>query len=309
MSIITYREPQLENPDMICSWPGIGNIGLIAVDTLRGQLKARELGQIEPWDYFEPHKVFIQNGMLEELWFPRSRFFYHERGDKDLLFFTGEEQPGGGGKVYAHGEKAFRMAESIVEVALKHGCRRIYTSGACVSMTHHQVKPRVVAVTSSEKLNRELKRYPNLVTMSELGEAGGEGVITGMNGLMLAVAKKKGLEAVCLMGEIPDWLARVPFPYTKASKSVLEVFGSIFGIDTRPGLLDRQSAEVDRVIESFYEKFPEEVKEIYDQRKTEAKPVPISEKEAEWMKENLDEFLKSLTDEQEKGDDNGDRPI
>ncbi len=309
MSIVLHSEPQLQNPEMICSWPGIGNIGLIAVDTLRGQLKARELGQIEPWEYFDPHKVLIQKGLLQDLWFPRSRFFYRELQEKDLLFFTGEEQPGGREKMYAYGEKAYRMAEMVVSVAQKFGCRRIYTSGACVSLTHHQVKPRVVAVASSEELTRELKRYPNLVLMSELGEGGGEGAITGMNGLLLAVAKKKGLEAVCLMGEIPDWLSRVPFPYTKASRSVLEVIDSIFGVEMDLNLLDRQSEEMDKVIESLYEKFPEDVKEAYDQRKTEAQPVPISEKEAEWMKEHLDDFLKSLTDKQKGGDDNGDRPV
>ncbi len=37
MGIRLYKEPRLEKPDMIVGWPGIGNIGIIAVDTKRGR--------------------------------------------------------------------------------------------------------------------------------------------------------------------------------------------------------------------------------------------------------------------------------
>jgi len=40
MGLRLYQEPQLENPILVASWPGIGNIGIIAVDTLREVLEA-----------------------------------------------------------------------------------------------------------------------------------------------------------------------------------------------------------------------------------------------------------------------------
>ncbi len=46
MGIRLYQEPHLENPILVASWPGIGNIGIIAVDTLRGMLEAEEFGEI-----------------------------------------------------------------------------------------------------------------------------------------------------------------------------------------------------------------------------------------------------------------------
>ena len=64
MGIILYREPRLESPILIASWPGIGNIGIIAVDTFRGMVRAEEIGEIEPWDFFYPKKVSIRNGEL-----------------------------------------------------------------------------------------------------------------------------------------------------------------------------------------------------------------------------------------------------
>jgi proteasome assembly chaperone (PAC2) family protein len=52
MGIKLYKQPRLETPILITGWPGIGNIEPIAVDTLRGMVRAEEFGEIEPWDFF-----------------------------------------------------------------------------------------------------------------------------------------------------------------------------------------------------------------------------------------------------------------
>ncbi len=254
---------------MFVGWPGIGNIGILAVSALKDQLKAEPLGEIESWDFFYPRKVFIQDGLLEGLEFPSNQFYYKRLGHKDLLFFIGEEQPAVGGRMYASGEKAYQMANLVIDVAIQFGCKRVYTSGACVSLSHHQLKPRVIAVVSSKALIQEIKEYPNTILMSELGERGeGEGTITGLNGLLLAVAKKRGLDSLCLMGEIPDWLSGASFPYPKASRSVLEVFREILEVEIDLGFLDKIEREIEEMVETFYAKFPPDLKEEYDQRKS-----------------------------------------
>ena len=91
MGIRLYKEPKLGKPDMVASWPGIGNIGIIAVDTLRGQIQAEEFGEIEPWDFFYPRRVVIKAGQLEDLEFPSNKFYYKRLEQKDLIFFIGEE--------------------------------------------------------------------------------------------------------------------------------------------------------------------------------------------------------------------------
>ena len=275
MGIKLYREPGLENPIMFVGWPGIGNIGIMAVNILRDILKAEELGEIESWDFFYPKKVSIRDGLLENLEFPSNTFYYQRLEKKDVLFFIGEEQPTEGGRMYASGEKAYRMANLVVDMGLKLGCQRIYTSGACVSLTHHQMRPRVCAVVSSENLIEEVKQYPNTILISETGgRREGEGTITGLNGLLLAVAKKRGLESMCLMGEIPDWLSGATFPYPKASRSVLEVFAEILGIEMDLNFLKKMEGQVEEIIEGFYVKFPPKTKEEYDQRKSVAPVEP-----------------------------------
>ena len=290
-----FKEPELEKPDMICGWPGIGNIGLLAVDTLRGVLRAEEFGEIEPWDFFYPKKVSIRDGLLKDLEFPANKFYYKRLEKRDLIFFIGEKQPTEGERIYAAGEKAYHMANLVLDVAEKFGCHRVYTSGACVSPVHHAVKPRVISVVSSEKLTEEVTRYQNTILISEMGgrEGEGEGVITGLNGLLLAVAKKRGWESICLMGEIPDWLSGSPFPYPKASKSVLEVFADILGITIDFRSLDKMGAQIEGVIERLYEAFPPEIKERYDQRKFVAQAERgITEEDAKWIKEHINELFK-----------------
>jgi proteasome assembly chaperone (PAC2) family protein len=303
MGIKLYKRPKLEKPIMFVGWPGIGNIGIIAMNTLKGILKAEELGEIESWDFFYPRKVSIRDGLLEDLEFPSNKFYYLRLENKDLIFFIGEEQPTEGGGMYARGEKAYQMANLVLEVSLKFDCQRVYTSGACISPIHHQMKPRVCAVVSSENLIREVKKYPNTILMSEIGGRGeGEGTITGLNGLLLALAKKRGLETICLMGEIPDWLSGASFPYPKASKSVLEVFAEILGIRIDFSFLNKMEAQVEEIIESFYAKFPPEMKEEYDQRKfvAQTKPGTITIQAQIYIDER---FKKG------GGDEGGERPV
>jgi len=302
VGIRLYKEPNLEKPDLIASWPGIGSIGLIAVDTLRGQIQAEEFGEIEPWDFFYPSRVIIKAGVLEDLEFPTSKFYYKRLAKKDLIFFIGEEQPTNGGRMYAEGRKAYQMANLVLDVAERFGCQRVYTSGAAVATTHHALKPRVWAVTSRDDLNKKMKSYENTILMSEMEGSGDRGSITGLNGLLLGQAKKRGLEAVCLMGEIPDYLSAAPFPYPRASKSVLEVLTNLLGIEIDYHALDEMAVQIDNIVDGIYEKLPSEIRERIEQRKTilQTKSEAITEEDEKWIKEHIDELFR-------KGDNRDDR--
>ena len=55
-----------------------------------------------------------------------------------------------------------------------------------------------------------------------------EGSIGGLNGLLLGVARQRGMEGVCLLGEMPIYATRIANP--KASQAVLEVLTRMLGI-------------------------------------------------------------------------------
>ena len=296
MSVIYYREPQLENPVMIVSWPGIANIGLLAVETLNNQMQTEDLGEIEPMEFFYPRKVLIRDGQLRDLEFPASKFYYKRLKERDIIFFIGDEQPVEGGRAYAEGAKAFKMASMVIDIAVKFGCHRIYTSGAAVSAIHHTHRPRVWAVPNSHHLLGEIKNLKNTVLMTEIEERQGQGSITGLNGLTLGVARQRGIDAICLMGEIPVYLQGFPLPYPKATKSVLEVFAEVLGITLDLSEMDELVAHSEVETEQLFANFPQEVKEQIDKLKTiiPAKPAagPITEEDKKKILEDIDKMFK-----------------
>jgi len=297
MGVRLYKEPELQNPVLIAGWPGIGNVGLIAVNTLRGMLEAEEFGEIEPWDFFYPKGILIRNGELKDLEFPSNKFYFKRTEKRDLIFFIGEEQPTEEGRAYAEGRKAYQMANLVLDVALKLGCQRAYTSGAAVAPIHHTMKPKVWAVPNTESLINELKGYENTILMSDIEGRKGQGNITGLNGLLLGVAKKRGLEAICIMGEIPIYLQGLPLPYPKASKSVLEVLTASLGVRIEMGEIVEFVERSEREVERLYERFPLEIREQLDKLKyvtyaRPAEPGPITEEDKKRILEDIDKFFK-----------------
>ena len=308
MAIIMHPEPDLKNPVMFCGWPGIGNIGIIAIDTLRNLLRAAEFAEIEPWDFFNPRKVVIEEGLLQELRFPENKFYYQRLDKLDLIFFIGQEQTFERRTAYAEGEKAYQLANLVLDVAEKFNCSRIYTSGAAVAQIHHTHKPRVWAVPNRAGLLDEIKSYPNTILMSHLEGRSGQGSISGLNGLMLGVARKRGFDALCLMGEIPYYLQGAPWPYPKASRSVLEVITRIHRLRLRFNQLDELSEKVEQNIEQFVQRILE-VEDLPDQVKEEIEKLrdappahlgPITEEEQKRIMEHLDELFHQETDKDDR---------
>ena len=82
MGVEFLKDPKLYRPDLIAAWPGIGNIGLVAVDALREMEDAEFFAYIEPWDFFYPKGLTIQNGVLTDLEFPASRFYLKRFAEK-----------------------------------------------------------------------------------------------------------------------------------------------------------------------------------------------------------------------------------
>jgi proteasome assembly chaperone (PAC2) family protein len=344
MATMLYKEPELKNPVMFCGWPGIGNIGLTAMDTLRVVLRAEEFGEIQPWDFFDPQQVRIANGLLKELEFPSNKFYFCRkaspsgqrleacpevlggtqgelrRRDRDSIFFIGQQQPGEGPTRYAQGQKAYEMANLVLDVAEKFGCQRVYTSGAAVTQIHHTARPRVWAVPNRPNLVAEMQHYENTILMSQIEGRGDQGVITGLNGLLLGVAKERGLEAICLMGEIPYYLQGAPWPYPKGSKSVLEVLLKILDIKVDPSassgqalnnldeLAQKVEENIDGFLESLYtaEAIPPEVRdEIEKLKDVSREPGPITEEEQKKIMEHIDELFDQRPWKDEKGPPTG----
>jgi proteasome assembly chaperone (PAC2) family protein len=294
MGVRLNKEPELSTRVLRGGGGGIGNVGLVAATTLRRLVRAEEFGEVQPHEFFEPSRVIIRNGLIEEMRFPTTKFYSYRGPEQDLVLLAGEQQP-------VDVQKAYEMAELVLDQAERLGCRRIYTAAASVTTIHHTAKPRVWAVPNSRTLIPEIKQYKNTVLMSEIEGMDGAGAITGLNGMLLGVAKDRQIEAICLMGEVPYYLQGAPWPYPKASISVLEVLGRILNVSLDLSELTemaaRAQANIEQILEilSTNEDLPEQVRIEMERLRNPLRTQlgPITEAEKKEILEHIDELFKS----------------
>lgn len=286
------RKPEINDPYMIAAWPGIGNIGLIAVNYLKNRLEAEEFGEIEPWHYFFPKGVSVQDSVLQEMEFPANKFYY-KKAQRDLIIFLGEMQPAGEEEIY-------EIANHVLDVAEEFGCKRVYTAGAAVAPVHHTSAPKVWAVPNKVELVDEARGYINTIVMSEIGEREGRGSITGLNGVLIGVAKKRNLDGICLLGEIPIYIAHFPghsILYPKASKSILEVLSTSLKVEVDLVNIEVYAKNVEMEIDFLYESLPLPIRMELDKLKhvsyvRQNDPGPITEEEKEKIIKEVEEFFR-----------------
>jgi proteasome assembly chaperone (PAC2) family protein len=301
LAVKLTRSPELNDPVLIACWPGIGNIGVLAVEAIRESLSAEEFGYIEPWDYFYPKKVLFRDGELIGLEFPSSKFYFKNTGSGDIIIFIGEEQPVWDNKPYAEGIKAYRMANEVLNVAESMGCRRVYTSGAAVTSIHHTMKSKVWAVPNNPSLLPEIEKYKNTILMSQVEGVNGQGTVTGLNGLLLGVAAKRGIDGICVMGEIPVYLQGFPVLYPKASGSILELMEDILKIEIDMTGITQFARKTEMEINLLYDKLPPDVKSQLEElrqpsdMKTEEQKK-ITEEEKQRIIDDMDRFFQNKED-------------
>ncbi len=207
--------PRLNSPNMVAAWPGISDAAAITAAYLKKKLPFRPLGEITASAFFDPIGVTVRNNIVEEPHFPQSRFYYWKNrpGKSDLILFIGDEQPA---------VKSYELANCVLEMALRFKVRRVYTCAAAISRMHHTESPKVWGVATNRRLTAELGRWDLLRRRGDLR-------IGGLNGLLLGVAKERGVDALCLLGEVPAAATRIPNPM--AALAILRVLANMLEIE------------------------------------------------------------------------------
>ena len=226
-----YKRPRLKSPIMLAAWPGIGNVSLIVLRYLAEKLRVQEMGEIEPYRYFDPTGVWVADNVVESPQFPESKFYYwkNRAGNNDLIFFLGDAQPL---------SKGYELAGAVLDVAQSFRTSRIYTCAAAITQIHHSEKPKVWAVVNDSSLLPEMRKY-DVVLKGNLQ-------IAGLNGLLLGVAKEIGVEGVCLLGEVPSYATRMDNP--KAALWVLKMLTQILQVEIDLSELKQAAVEAEEVM-------------------------------------------------------------
>lgn len=210
---------------MLAAWSGISNVAMIVATYLVRKLPFKELAEVRAAYFFDPIGVVVKGGVVEEPQFPRSRFYYLKNsGGSDIILFIGEAQPS---------TKGYEMANCVLDVGLKFRVKRVYTCAAALTRIHHTEQPRVWAVGTNQAVARELYRFDPV--------KGGNLHISGLNGLLLGVAKERDMDGVCLLGEVPAYATRVQNPM--AALAILTMLTKMLGIEVNTDELVRLASE------------------------------------------------------------------
>jgi hypothetical protein len=227
----------------------MGHVALKAFIFLQESLNARNLAVLEEPDFFSLPGAFIQDGLIQPSQLPQSGFFFWQRdqGPGPIMFFIGDRQPVSG--------KEFALAEAVLEFAQRHGVSRVATAAAMPSSINHYQPSRVWVAATDGEILREVSPFCHRVL--------DEGHISGMNGLLLGVAKRRAMRGFCLLGEIPFYTTAIENP--KASMAVLQVLMRV--LDLQVDLTElrelavRAEKDIDRYLLELQQRQQEEEKE------------------------------------------------
>ena len=172
--------PVLEKPIFVQGLPGFGNVGKIAAYLLIKFCSAKPFAELYSPSF--PDYLSVNSKGICHL--PRYEFYAAPMEKNDFAIMTGDTQPSFD-DVVAH----YELCSKILDFVEKIDCNFIITIGG-VPMSED--KAQVYVAATSPRLAVEFMEKGAVIYS--------KGRILGATGLMLGLAKERGLEGLCLLG-------------------------------------------------------------------------------------------------------------
>ncbi|HJY14904.1 MAG TPA: proteasome assembly chaperone family protein [Nitrososphaeraceae archaeon] len=221
--------PNLRSVFLICGFPGSGFVGKLAVDHLIQELKAKHLADIYSTSF--PPQILIRTDGTADL-IKNSIFYFEDTGPDpiSLLLLTGDSQP-------ANSDSEYLLAEEILDLAARFNPRQVFTLAAYITGVFID-KPRIFGTATDVDIVKTFQEKGVLAMDS--------GSITGMNGIVIGIAKMRGLKGVCLLGETSGYVVDA-----KSSKSLLETLLSMIGLKVDMKNLEKRAKDTETLIQTL----------------------------------------------------------
>ena len=219
------EKPKLKNPLFIEGLPGIGNVGRVAAGYLVNELKMKKFAEMYS-PYFLPLVILHEDAEASLL---KCEFYYYKGRKRDIVVLTGDTQS-------ISPEGHYDVCEKVLDFTEKLGVKDVVTLGGFAEA--EQVKePKVIGAVSDKSL---VKKYGKFGI--DFGKEHSVGTIVGASGLLLGLAKLKGMECLCLMGETLG-LPLITDP--KAADKLLHVLEKILDVKIDLGKLENTIKEME----------------------------------------------------------------
>lgn len=220
--------PKLKNPSLVCGLPGSGFVGKLAVDHLVEELKGVQFASIFS-SSFPPQVLIHPDGTADLM---KNTLYYCRGKGSDLVLLSGDAQP-------VTPESEYEMANEITRICEKLGVKTIYTLAAYITGTFTKTQ-KVYGTSTSPQIVKEFEKH-GIQQMNS-------GSITGMNGLIIGVGKRKNITGVCLLGETSGYVVDAV-----ASKAVLETLAKILGLKLDLTGISKKAQDTKQLVKTIEE--------------------------------------------------------
>lgn len=226
--VIRYTErPALRDPIFIEGLPGIGNVGKLAAEHLKDELKAVKFAEIYS-KFFPPQVLVLEDGRIK-LVNNELHYVKRDHAARDFIIMTGDYQG-------LTPEGQYELSDFVLQELVKLGVKQMYTLGG-YGMGRMVTKPRVLGAATDLALVKELEPQGVVFSRNEPGAG-----IVGASGLMLGLGKLYDVQAVCLMGETSGY-----FVDPKSAQAVLDVLTKVLGVTISFSELENKAKQIDQI--------------------------------------------------------------
>lgn len=221
-TIIREKGPEPKSPIIVEGLPGLGSIGGLAASFLIDRLKARKIAEL--YSPYFPYQAIVDSRGIVRL--PRGEFYCSTKNGRDLVIITGDCQP-----QTNYGQ--YEVATKIIQYAVKCSASQIISIGGFVSP--QKDGKQVVGVATKSSL------VSTLVSAGACVEKAGIPIV-GIAGLLVAIARTLGLDAICLLAQTTGL-----GPDPSAAQKVLKVLSNALNLNLDLSSLDKQVAKMRRI--------------------------------------------------------------
>jgi len=227
-------KPQLKDPVLVEGLPGVGNVGKLAADYLRDQLKAKPLASV--YSKFFPPQVYVnEDGIIRivsnELTYRKGT----KSGERDIIVLGGDYQG-------ISPEGQYELTHRVLAFCAELGVKEVFTL-AGFAQGHVVEQPRVLGAATSAARVEAMKAHGVVFSRNDPG-----GGLIGASGLFLGLGRTFGMEGVCLMGETSGY-----FVDPRSAEAVLKVLTKALGVVIDFSDLETKAQEIDRFAQKIHE--------------------------------------------------------
>ncbi|HYY66036.1 MAG TPA: PAC2 family protein [Nitrososphaeraceae archaeon] len=206
-----HENPQFTaQPTMVAALPDMGNVAGIGISFLAKKLNAKLFAEI--YSYWPPYVIY-NDGVID---YSQASYKFYFVADHNIVIFTGDFSPTDPRRLYEICYEVLKMAERM-------DVKILYSIGAALRQVNSSTSVKKVVYCA---VNRP--EILDAIKKSDVTVLQGEGQITGFNGLIIGLAKERGMDAMCLLGEIDNPNMIQP----KAAQAILQILIKILGISS-----------------------------------------------------------------------------